>query len=147
MSIKKYLIKFEDIKRFNSSQNELAVNHLLNKKWALNPRDVIYLGQEINWLAEAKWEAENIWNEQDLANKNLAKIDLAELALQYTVDRFAYGSDGTDTALDCLRELRDFDTNERTARTSTYWQFLQDRATETFARAVLNQLMNMAENQ
>lgn len=146
MSIKKYLIKFDDIERFNRYQNESAVNHLLSKKWALNPRDVIYLGEEINWLAEAKSEAKNIWDEQDLANKNLEKIDLAQLALQYTGDRFAYGTDGTDTTLDCLRELSNFDTDERTARTRTYWQFLQDRACETFARAVLNELMNMIEN-
>lgn len=134
------------MERFQQDRNELAVNYLLKKKWAIISPYVTYLGQEINWLVEAKSEAKNIWNEQDLANKNLAKIDLAQLALQSTGDRFAYGTDGTDTALDCLRELSNFDTDERTARTRTYWQFLQDRASETFARAVLNELMNMIEN-
>lgn len=147
MFINKYLIRFETMERFQQCQSEVAVNYLLKKKWAIISPYVTYLGQEIDWEVEAKSEAKNIWNEQDLANKNLEKIDLAQLALQYTGDRFAYGTDGTDTALDCLRELSNFDTDERTARTRTYWAFLQDRACETFARAVLNELMNMIENQ
>ena len=146
MSVKKYLIKIDDIEKFEWYHNKLAVNHLLSKKSAINPSNIIYLGEEINWLAKAKLEAKNIWDKHNLASKNLEETYLEELASQYTGDRFTDGTDRVDTALDCLRELSEFDIDEWTARASIYWEFLQDRASETFTRAVLNELMNMTEN-
>lgn len=140
MTFKKYQITINTDQKFNSSDKE--VQYLLDNLNKINVNNVVPLPDEIDWEADAKAKAEDIWNAEDLEEKIKTGIEINTHELTSGSGNDFY----TDNAFECLKQLSDYDTDEGIADTSSYSNFLEQRASLAYERVVRSELERMVEN-
>lgn len=139
MTIKKYQITIDTSEELN---NDKAIQYLLDNLNKINVNNVVPLPDEIDWEADAKAKAQDIWNTEDLEEtvKTGVEIDTYELSRGSGNDFY------TDNAFECLKQLSHYDTDEGMADTSSYSNFLEQRASLAYERVVREELERMIED-
>lgn len=142
MSTKNYKITINTNEELNFSSSDKEIQYLLDNLNKINANNVVPLPEEIDWEADAKAKAQDIWNTEDLEEtlKTTAEIYTYELSRGSGNDFY------TDNAFECLKQLSDYDIDEGIADTSSYSNFLQQRASLAYERVVREELERMIED-
>lgn len=136
MPIKNYKITINTDKEFDRFDSDKAIKYLLNNLDKIENNSISVLADDIDWREQAQTVADDIWYEQNLDDR-INEVDISGLSLEYAHGWFH----DTDTALQCLKQLSDYENNYiDTEDSNTYWQIVQRKATKTFAGLIEEKL-------
>lgn len=141
MSNKNYKITINTDKEFDRFDSDKAIKYLLNNLDKIERNSISVLADDVNWREQAQTVADDIWYEHNL-DDSTNEVNISALSLEYAERWFI----DTDTALQCLKQLGDYEINDiDTEDLNTYWQILQRRATYAFAGLIQEKLNDKPE--